>query len=43
MSGMLVELLLAGSVVALAIWELTRVNRVIKRRQQSGNDNKSTR
>jgi len=35
MSGMLVELLLAGSVVVLAVWELVRVNRTIKRRKQS--------
>jgi len=32
---MLIELLLAGSVVALAVWELVRVNRTIKRRKQS--------
>jgi len=32
---MLIELLLAGSVVALAVWELVRVNRTIRRRQQS--------
>jgi len=40
MSGMLIELLLAGSVVALAVWELVRVNRTIRRRQQADQDQK---